>query len=337
MIIHTVSFRIVLNYEDNSKLLQKIKDSKTSFRPLYKNGRFVHYIAVFKNIRFNFNPYKFRQHLIIECEADKIVGTSNVIEEDLERFEIRFSELVQEFLKNNFPIFIRRYPLFRIDYKYDIQFKDDLEIEIFYEIIKRVKDRCFNLNKISPNNFNYSSLYYRPQGKTDSNGNNYFKRGKMNLNSYHRYLKTGRPEDKYVVRLEVQIFSKTINSEYKKNGISKELCNYWNQDSYDEYMKVYEKILYTQDYFRIDVALKLVIDNYSMRLSVKKRLCRLLTLINIYGETKGRKIFSKEYTQSTFYRDIGKLKKIGINPITFGNLNDTRFEKIECLRNFLKR
>ena len=159
----------------------------------------------------------------------------------------------------------------------------------------------------------------------------------MNLNCYPRYYKTHKEEDRYVVRLEVQVFSKQINSEYKKYRVTKDLLNYWNQASYDEYLKVYEDVLYTQDYYRIDVALSKIKETRKMRPTTKKRICRLLELINEFGETKARKKFSKEYSQSAFYRDMKKLKELGINPITFGNIQENNFNDIEYLKNFLKK
>lgn len=337
MIIHTVSFRIKLDYDDNFALRKRILTSQTPFFPRYVNGKFIHYSSTYKGVRFIFDPKKYKHHLIIESEVDKIIGESNVIEDDLNKFEKQFSNIVQEFLKMNFPIIIIKYPLFRIDYKYDIQFKNDEEIAIFYEIIRKAKDRCYNLNKVRPNNVDKTSLYYRPSGKTDSNGRNHFKRGKMNLNCYHRYYKTHKEEDRYVVRVEVQVFSKKINEQYKKNGISKELVNYWSQDSYNEHIKVYEDILYTQDYYRIDIALNKIQEVKNMRPTTKKRICRLLLLVNEYGETKARKKFSKEYSQSAFYRDKAKLKELNINLITYGNMKENNFKDIECLKNFLKK
>lgn len=337
MIIHTVSFRIELPFDINLALMRKVRKSETMFKAQYRNGKFIQYSASYRTVRFHFNPSKYKHHLIIECEVDKIMGDSNVIEDDLAKFEEQFTKIVQEFFKMNFPITILKYPLFRIDYKYDVRFQNDQEIDIFYEIISKAKDRCYNLKKIKPNSEDKTSLYYRPTGKVDQKGRNYFKRGKMNLNAYHRYYKTHREEDRYVIRLEVQVFSKKINSEYRKNGITKELVNYWNEDSYNEYMMVYEDVLYSQDYYRIDIALQKIKEVKKMRPTTKKRLCRLLALINEFGETKGRKKFSKEYSQSSFYRDMAKLKKLGINPITFGNMQGSNFNNIECLKNFLKK
>lgn len=337
MIIHTVSFRIQLAYEYNFELRRRIRNSQTMFKPLYRNNKFIHYLSIYKDVRFIFDPTKYKHHLIIESEVDKIIGESNVIEDDLIKFEEQFSKIVQEFLKMNFPITILEYPLFRIDYKYDIRFQNDQEIAIFYEIISKAKDRCYNLNKIKPDNEDKTSLYYRPSGKIDSNGKKHFKRGRMNLNCYHRYYKTHKEEDRYVIRVEVQVFSKEINKEFKKYRITKELVNYWNEDSYSEYMRVYEDVLYTQDYYRIDVAINKVKKVKRMRPATKKRICRLLVLINELGETKGRKKFSKEYSQSSFYRDIAKLKKLGINPLTYGDMKGNTFKDIECLKNFLTK
>ena len=337
MIIHTVSFRIELPFDINLALMRKVRKSETMFTPMFRNGRFIQYSATYKEIRFIFNPTKYKHHLIIECEVDKIIGESNVIEDDLNKFEDQFSEIVKEFFKMNFPIIISKYPLFRIDYKYDIRFRNDQEINIFYEIISKAKDRCYNLNKIKIGNSNNHFLYYRPSGKQDKQGKNHFKRGKMNLNCYPRYYKTHKEEDRYVVRLEVQVFSKKINSEYKENGVTKDLLNYWSRNSYNEYLKVYEDVLYSQDYYRIDVALQKIKEVKGMRPSTKKRICRLLVLINEFGETMGRKRFSKEYSQSSFYRDMAKLKKLGINPITYGNMQGDKFQDIAVLKNFLKK
>lgn len=339
MIIHTVSFRIQLAYEDNFELRRRIRNSQTMFKPLYRNNRFIHYSSIYKDVRFIFDPTKYKHHLIIESEVDKIIGESNVIEDDLIKFEEQFSKIVQEFLEINFPVIITAYPLFRIDYKYDIRFQNDLEIAIFYEIISKAKDRCHNLNKIKPDDKDKTSLYYRPSDKIDSNGKKHFKRGRMNLNCYHRYYKTHKEEDRYVIRVEVQVFAKEINEQYKKYRITKELVNYWSESSYSEYMRVYEDVLYTQDYYRIDVAINKVkeIKIKRMRPATKKRICRLLVLINELGETKGRKKFSKEYSQSSFYRDMAKLKKLGINPLTFGDMKGNTYKDIECLKNFLAK
>lgn len=334
---HTISFRIVLGYHYSLALIKKIQLGKTSFKPKYYNGEFVQYSATYKNVRFNFNPKKHRWHIIIEGETEKILNKSRVTVQDLDIFEETLQKIVEEFFNMNFPIKISKYPLFRIDYKYDVCLKNEREIEIFYEIISKTKNKYNNLKKIRPNEEDKTSMYYRPEGKLNKQGKQHYKRGNFNINVYYRYAYTKNENDKYTIRLEVQVFSKKINSEYKKYRITKELCNYWSLDSYNEYMQVLEKVLYTQDYFRIDIALNKIKNLEKMRPSTKKRICRLLILINEYGETLARRKFSKEYSQSAFYRDMAKLKELGINPITFGNMMDINIEDIEYLKNFLKK
>lgn len=101
-------------------------------------------------------------------------------------------------------------------------------------------------------------------------------------------------------------------------------------------MKILENVLYTKDFFRIDIALEKVNGQKNMRPSTKKRICKLLLLINKFGETKARKKFTKEYSSSTFYRDMATIKnKIGINPITFGDVEKINKNDIKFLKNFL--
>lgn len=165
MIIHTVSFRVVLPFVTNILLKEKVGEKETMFQPIFRNGMFLHYSATYKKIRFIFNPSLYRQHILIECEVDNIIGDSNVSENDLKKFEEQFSKIVQEFFINNFIIIIPKFQLFRIDYKYDICFQNDQEIGVFFEIISKAKDRCYNLNKVRPNTEEKTSLYYRPDRK----------------------------------------------------------------------------------------------------------------------------------------------------------------------------
>lgn len=141
-------------------------------------------------------------------------------------------------------------------------------------------------------------------------------------------------------RTEVRVRNGKLNSNKQKKtsswaGQSKELKTYYNDKSTNELYNTHiPRIFGTNDFYRIDIAVKTIQDSTSIKNSMKPKLCRLVRLINRYGYTRARNIWEKKYSTSTFRNHIKLIESTGINVISFDKvINDVKVEK-EMIKNF---
>lgn len=166
-----------------------------------------------------------------------------------------------------------------------------------------------------------------------------------------------------IIRTEVRIKNRKLNY-YKCNhdwGLAKELSNYLDPGMKAYFFKQYaEKVWFSEDFYRIDVALDMIEKDVNLSSKMKKKLCKVLQKINTCGYSEAQKYYgrlkrknqiqkassrgaSKNYIKSlkqkklgyldfgTFSSYINQIRKLGINPLTF----DEHFT-LEKLSNFAK-
>lgn len=164
------------------------------------------------------------------------------------------------------------------------------------------------------------------------------RKGSVVINCYFKEYERLEDEDvegakkfKNILRTEIQVNNKHLN--YKKNKRSKTLFNYFNNEIAEQYFKKYvHKIFYTETYYRVDVALKLIHANKTLKDFVKQRLCKFLTTINELGFTDAK----ENYDIATFNKYIKTVRELGINPLTYKDVINGKYISIEKVKNFTR-
>ena len=145
---------------------------------------------------------------------------------------------------------------------------------------------------------------------------------------------------KNTFRTEVRIRNGKLNAnKQKKNstwgGKSKTLGTYYNDESTTEIYNSYiPRIFGTNDFYRIDVALDKIKNSTQFKYVMKKKLCKLLEMINKGGYTAAKKVWEHKYSGSTFRNHIKLIESIGINALTFNMIIDGVKIKREFIKNF---
>lgn len=88
-----------------------------------------------------------------------------------------------------------------------------------------------------------------------------------------------------------------------------------------------EKIWYSEDFYRIDIALKIINNAKNLSKNMKEKLCNLLKAIHFLGFSYSQKLYDKKYSRVTFREHIKRIRALGINPLTFKSTYS--IEKIE--------
>lgn len=168
---------------------------------------------------------------------------------------------------------------------------------------------------------------------------------------------------KGIFRTEVRIKNRKLNY-YKYNekwALSKDLGNYLSEDMKQYFFKQNaEKVWFSEDFYRIDVALNLIRNNDGLKDNMKKKLCDVLKSIRRNGYTRTRNNYgnmkrvddiqkaikaglSPKYIEKlrteklcssdfvTFNSYIRRIRVLGINPLTF-----SRHYELERIENFAR-
>ena len=141
-----------------------------------------------------------------------------------------------------------------------------------------------------------------------------------------------------VFRTEVKIKNGKINSNISKEKMKdKSIETYYNKKNTTElYNSPVQKIFGLNDFYRIDVALKIIDRNKNIRKKTKIKLKLLLRKINKLGYTDAKKYWVEKYSEVTFRNHIKKIEALGINVLTFDRkINGLEVER-ETIKNFTK-
>ena len=145
---------------------------------------------------------------------------------------------------------------------------------------------------------------------------------------------------KNTFRTEVRVRNGKLNSNKQKKkstwgGQPKILATYYDDESTTElYNKHILKIFGTNDFYRIDVAVKIIKNCVNLKDTMKQKLCDLVILVNKYGYTQAKNKLEKKNSQSTFRNHIKLIEKTGINVLTFDKvINGNKISKT-YIKNF---
>lgn len=151
-------------------------------------------------------------------------------------------------------------------------------------------------------------------------------------------FETEKEKFENVFRTEVKIKNGKINSNINKEKMKdKSIETYYNSKNTTElYNSPVKKIFGENDFYRIDVALKIIDRNKSIRNKTKTKLKLLLRKINKLGYTTAKEYWVKKYSEVTFRNHIKKIEKLGINVLTFDRkINGLAVER-DTIKNFTK-
>ncbi len=154
------------------------------------------------------------------------------------------------------------------------------------------------------------------------------KEGKLSKSELDKYL--------HIFRTEVRIKNDKLNSNiYSKRYPDKALKTYYNENVTEELYSDFVKNFFGEnDFYRVDIAIKIIKKNSEISNSIKCKLCKLIKLINKFGYTKGKKMWVKKYSKSTFRNHKILIESLGINLVTFDKEIHNKKIKIEKLDNF---
>lgn len=139
-----------------------------------------------------------------------------------------------------------------------------------------------------------------------------------------------------IFRTELKLKNGKLNAN-KRTGklLDKKLETYYNYDvTSGIYTGTITKIFGTNEFYRIDVALKKIEENKTIRQSIKQKLSTLLKLINKEGYTQAKIIWCDTFSAGTFKNHIKKIEALGINCITFDRIINGKLISREVIPNF---
>ena len=154
------------------------------------------------------------------------------------------------------------------------------------------------------------------------------KKGKLSYCELDKYL--------HIIRTEVRIKNDKLNSNiYSKKYPDKDLKTYYNENVTEElYSDFVNNFFGENDFYRVDIAIKIIRKNSELSNSIKCKLCELIKLINKVGYTKGKKMWIKKYSKSTFRNHKILIESLSINLLTFDKKINSEKINLEKLDNF---
>ena len=222
----------------------------------------------------------------------------------------------------------------RIDYKNDYTYSTEEQFLIIKNILEKTTNKLYKSyeKKVEKGNKFYKVKY-------TSSGSGYVeiifydkwnemlervRRGEITIEEARKY--------KNKFRTEVRIKNQKLNYEKYSKGISKDIINYYNRETAKMYMNNYtEKIVGKEQFYRIDIATKIIQRAKELKQNMKKKLCKLLSLINKKGFTYAKE---KYKNRATFFTHIKRIKKLGINVLTYDKQIEGKTIEQENMENF---
>lgn len=321
--IDTLTFQIRLNYENNLELKNNIINKKITLSELVDKYGHIHkdiFVGKIGNFSIFFNSWTL--YLFITINPSNLLGkpptTSDVL----------FVENgVKYFVSKNLYIPTYEFDSFnlnRIDYKVDCKLNSVEEKNIVFDLMKIATNKFDNIVKVPTR----TSIRYNPQ-----NGYIEFitydkEQAIMDKSCFKNTDVELIKKFKNVIRTEIRVKNRKLNYNKRSMGLSKDLVNYLSEDMAEYYFNSYApKIWYTEPFYRLDVALKMINENTSLTKNMKGKLSYMLKHIYLCGVTATQDLYDKKYSRVTFRSHIKKIRGLGINPLTFNP--EYSIEKLE--------
>jgi hypothetical protein len=264
---------------------------KNTFRPVKNNHGNLIFHGEYKDLKMDY--YNDFHVLSITSNASKLINKSTISTED---HEAVIKEYKNQFNEVGFKYTDPLQKLNRIDYKTDII----TEHKNLY--IKLLKKSINTYGALKQNNIFDSSIYYNSKA--------------LNINIYDKEQeqrdKLQIVDDRYtnVIRFEAQLKRDRLNYIQNKDGLCKELSNYFHIKDHDYFInKELQKIIYNGNYYNLYHSSRRLKEHYSKNMTDK--LIQLQKSISIYGITKVKANYSVE----TFRVYLKLLQDAEVNPI----------------------
>ena len=230
--------------------------------------------------------------------------------------------------------------LSRIDYKFDYRCHSLEEYYLIKQIINIAPTSIirgyYNKDTLADDDTSYLTVYKsKSNARVELTIYNKDKEQLQKLNE-NKINNEQYENHKRVIRFEVKFKNAKLNQLKYKNGTDKKIDNYKERFTARKLGSGYlEKVFFTEPFYRVDVAKKLV-NNSDETSKTKVKLCALLDSININGYSYTREHYdvnsAKKHNYSKFNRHIEKLRNLNINPLTFNttwsNNQSTIYEQL---------
>lgn len=279
-----------------------------------------------------YNKYSFWFSEEFYCLIITLKNSLTVGKTDLQIIQKTTEDITKYFNLNTEQIKIEK--LSRIDYKKDYKIKNKEEKEIIKFLLDIAVDKIGkNYVKIIETNEGFYKVKYKNEGSGYVEIIFYDKENEM-LQLAKKGKTTFAEASKYkgILRTEVRIKNRRLNYEKYKKGISKDIGNYYNAIAAKLYFDYYiNKILGSERFYRIDIAIKIIQNVQTLKNNMKEKLCNLLKTINEKGFTKAKESYKNK---KTFREHINKLKNLDISFLTFGTHINGKKIKAESIENF---
>ena len=321
--IDTLTFQIKLSYESSLNLQNSIINNTVSLRELVDKNGHIHsgiFIGKIGNYSIMFNSWTFYVFITL--------NPSNLLKAPPQSDNVSFIEYsVKNFVFKNLHISTNAFESFnlnRIDYKVDCKLNSVEEKNIVFDLMKIATNKFDNIVKVPTR----TSIRYNPQ-----NGYIEFitydkEQAIMDKSCFKNTDVELIKKFKNVIRTEIRVKNRKLNYNKRSIGLSKDLVNYLSEDMAEYYFNSYApKIWYTEPFYRLDVALKMINENTSLTKNMKGKLSYMLKHIYLCGVTATQDLYDKKYSRVTFRSHIKKIRGLGINPLTFNP--EYSIEKLE--------
>lgn len=310
----------------------------------------VYYInTTYKDFPIYYDPRK--RHFNIMVQHLSLLGKAEEeIINDIRGIFQNYFGLSDEYLNN----LKKAVKLSRIDFKRDYRYKDEQHLSLIKFIVEIATDSIVrnNYQKLDekdehPEIEDFDDIEYMKKYKSPSNKTAEFVIYDKQLEQESKFRQGKITQDELdyyerVLRFEVRIKNRKLNSSKKKDGISKNIDNYKDENVADELFSQYaELVFFKEPFYRLDVAKRIIRNKDLSEVSQYKKdtFRKLLNAINEKGFTRAKQEY--EYP-SMFNSHIAELRSLNINPLTFnetwtdkdGNIHKTTYTTIP---NFIQK
>lgn len=311
--VDTISMQIHLNSHGDLMLKHNIEHQIVPLKHqpfLRGNIQYGIFTGKIKHFGIWFNSIK--GYVLIHFNPSNLLNKKPQ-EKDVNAIEQIILSFVKQELKIA-PKDMLQFNLNRIDYKIDFRVNSNEEKSIIYDLMNIATNRFNNIVKIptktsiryNPKNGYIEFITYDKEQEVIDKG--YFKGTELEF--FKKYQN--------VIRTEIRIKNRKLNYNRRKFGLAKDLSNYLKEDMAEYYFNTYaEKIWYSEDFYRIDIALKIINNAKNLSKNMKKKLCNLLKTIHFFGFSSSQQLYDKKYSRVTFRDHIKRIRALGINPLTF--------------------
>ena len=215
----------------------------------------------------------------------------------------------------------------RIEYKNDAMLEvEDAELAAI-DIFRITADNRNRNTKVQRRYINRTNCSYENDKNCNVTINCYFK-------EYERLEEgdiEGANKYKNILRTEVKVKNSHLHHQKRYYGIPKTFRNYFSVEMAQKYFKKHiEPILYTEPFYRLDVAILEIYKQQTLQDFKKDRLAKFLTTINEVGITAAK----EKYSDETFKDYINIIRALNINPLCFSSVIDGKEIAVKKMENF---